>query len=319
MAKPWISTLKQANFSTEIWPKIVLEVELAFTLALLVQHRLEKKVSQAEEVAKKGIGPLKKWRKSLGCNENLPWNEMAYPLWINRDNQSLQDYQKTVAERLGKDIEEAELGNKEGPLKAALDVFRDIRNELRESVQYGRISGESYRDHLQNYYTPMNTFLSIGPPLRRVKELKALVETGVVKLLPASPIVALHVEKKKFTYFMPSIPDEYGETDVLIEARMPEGNVGRSADLLLQNLLKQGLITLHKFLVTSTDSGAINVDPQTFRVKTKRSRSIGMFAYGISLEGLQWGTAATIRPFVNSVIIHDADTIASQIEKDLYE
>ena len=109
MAKPWISTLKQANFSTEIWPKIVLEVELAFTLALLVQHRLEKKVSQAEEVAKKDIGPLKKWRKSLGCNENLPWNEMAYPLWINRDNQSLQDYQKTVAERLGKDIEEAEL------------------------------------------------------------------------------------------------------------------------------------------------------------------------------------------------------------------
>ena len=65
-------------------------------------------------------------------------------------------------QRLGKDIEEAELGNKEGPLKAALDVFRDIRNELRESVQYGRISGESYRDHLQNYYTPMNTFLSIG-------------------------------------------------------------------------------------------------------------------------------------------------------------
>ena len=155
--------------------------------------------------------------------------------------------------------------------------------------------------------------------MRRVKELKALVEAGVVKLLPASPIVALHVEKKKFTYFMPSIPDEYGEADVLIEARMPEGNVGRSADLLLQNLLKQGLITLHKFLVTSTDSGAINVDPQTFRVKTKRSRSIGMFAYGISLEGLQWGTAATIRPFVNSVIIHDADTIASQIEKDLYE
>src|SRR5438093_13084570 len=84
---------------------------------------------------------------------------------------------------LREDAAQAALGNVDGPLKAALDVLRDLRNELRLIVDHGGLAGSSRRDHLDTWYTPLNAFLSIGPPRRRIEELAALVEAGVVEVL----------------------------------------------------------------------------------------------------------------------------------------
>lgn len=49
---------------------------------------------------------------------------------------------------LREDVKEATLGNVEGPLKAALDIMRDLRNELRLIVDHRGISGVSRQEHL---------------------------------------------------------------------------------------------------------------------------------------------------------------------------
>ena len=94
----------------------------------------------------------------------MDWGELFQEKWTNSPGEKLRDYQDTVASKIENDIAEAEKGNKSGPLKAALDVFRDIRNEVRECVQYGRITGESFKEELLARYSPTNAFLSIGPP-----------------------------------------------------------------------------------------------------------------------------------------------------------
>ena len=70
-----------------------------------------------------------------------------------------------------------------GPLKAALDVLRDLRNEIRLVVDHGGSAGGSYRDELDRWYTPLNAFLSIGPPGRRIEEMVALIEAGVLDVI----------------------------------------------------------------------------------------------------------------------------------------
>jgi hypothetical protein len=65
-------------------------------------------------------------------------------------------------------VRQARQGNVSGPLKAALDVLRDLRNEVRLAVDHGGLDGASYRDELTAWYTPFNAFLSIGPPASRI-------------------------------------------------------------------------------------------------------------------------------------------------------
>lgn len=44
------------------------------------------------------------------------------------------------------------------------------------TLDHGGLSGTSRRDHLDRWYTPLNAFLSIGPPRRRIEETAALIE-----------------------------------------------------------------------------------------------------------------------------------------------
>ncbi|CAM5535805.1 hypothetical protein SGLAM104S_00189 [Streptomyces glaucescens] len=67
-------------------------------------------------------------------------------------------------------------------MKAALDVLRDLRNEIRLIVDHAGLTGASRRDHLDRWL-PLNAFLSIGPPRRRIEELAALIAAGVVEVL----------------------------------------------------------------------------------------------------------------------------------------
>ncbi|MGH1551954.1 hypothetical protein ACRAWF_06755 [Streptomyces sp. L7] len=50
------------------------------------------------------------------------------------------------------------------PLKAALDVLRGVRNEVRLIVDHGGLTADSHRRELCGRYTPFNAFVSIGPP-----------------------------------------------------------------------------------------------------------------------------------------------------------
>lgn len=61
-------------------------------------------------------------------------------------------------------------------VKAAMDVLRDLRNEVRMVLDYGGVTASSYARDVDGWYTPANAFLSIGPPVERMEQLVALIE-----------------------------------------------------------------------------------------------------------------------------------------------
>lgn len=319
LTEDYAATLSNATFSVDVWPRIAQEVELAFTISLLEANNADYDEESLVSLAKQGGHSLVEWRHNQGYTETLDWGELFQAKWTNSPGEKLRDYQDTVASKIENDIAEAEKGNKSGPLKAALDVLRDIRNEVRECVQYGRITGESFKEELLARYSPTNAFLSIGPPIQRLEQMQALIKAGILTVLPADPIISLDESNGKVDYFNPSMPQEKGEATALVEARLPTSSIQNTADPLIVSAASLGLIRPHYFKNTPCVSGAIDVDPHSFRVQSDSEQSVSLYAYGIPLEGLQWGTAATIRPFVNSVIIHDADAIASSIQEDLHE
>lgn len=319
LTEEYAATLSNATFSTDVWPKIAQEVELAFTISLLEANNTDYDEESLVSLGKQGGRSLIEWRGSQGYTETLDWSELFQTKWTNSTGEKLRDYQDTVASKIENDIAEAEKGNKSGPLKAALDVLRDIRNEVRECVQYGRITGDSFKEELLARYTPTNAFLSIGPPIQRLEQMRALIKAGILTVLPADPIISIDESSGKVDYFNPSMPHEKGEATALVEARLPTSSIQNTADPLIISAASLGLIRPHYFKNTRCVSGAIDVDPHSFRVQSDNGKRVSLYVYGIPLEGLQWGTTATIRPFANSVIIHDADAIASSIQEDLHE
>ncbi|MDH2389442.1 FAD/NAD(P)-binding protein [Streptomyces sp. HNM0663] len=216
-----------------------------------------------------------------------------------------------LLDRLRADAAQASLGNVAGPLKAALDVLRDIRNELRLIVDHGGLSGSSHRDHLDRWYTPLNAFLSIGPPRRRVEEMTALIEAGVLEVVGPRMTVGMSraAPEGAFTAESPDVPGSSVTATTLIEARLPEPDLRRTCDELLSRLLKTGQCRPHA--IDGYETGGLDVSARPYRLVDRQGRvHPRRFAIGVPTEGVHWVTAAGARPGVDSVTLADADAVA---------
>ncbi|PRH75660.1 FAD-binding protein, partial [Streptomyces solincola] len=234
------------------------------------------------------------------------WERLARP-YADRAFTSPSDFQDWLLDRLRADAAEAARGNVTGPVKAALDVLRDIRNEVRQIVDHSGLAGLSRREHLDRWYTPLNAFLSIGPPRRRIEEMTALIEAGVLRIV--GPRLRVRVEGGVFTADSPDVPGSAVTATTLIEARLPEPDLRTTGDALLAALLAEGGCRTHR--VDDHDTGGLDVTPAPYRLIDAHGRAHPRrFALGVPTEGVHWVTAAGARPGVGSVTLSDADAVA---------
>ncbi|MER7978561.1 FAD/NAD(P)-binding protein [Streptomyces sp. NPDC095817] len=296
------------DFLREIWPLVAKEVETVYYERLLapsgragafrerflaVVHRTDE---EAAVLGAFGIGEAERWS----------WDRVSRP-YAGREFAGRADWREWLLDHLREDAAQAALGNVAGPLKAALDVLRDLRNELRRIVDHRGLPGESRRSHLDRWYTPLNAFLSIGPPRRRVEELAALIEAGVVEVL--GPRLDVRAEDGAWVAHSPDVPGSGVRVTALVEARLPEPDVRRTGDELLARLLKTGACRPHT--VDGYETGGLDVTERPYRLMDRQGRSHARrFAFGVPTEGVHWVTAAGARPGVDSVTLSDADAVA---------
>lgn len=295
------------DFLAEIWPLVAKEVETVYYAALVrraafldrflaVPHRAPQEALILDEF---GVPEAARWS----------WDRISRPYGEHRFAHPGQ-WRDWLLAHLRRDAEEAARGNVDGPSKAALDVLRDLRNELRLIVDHAGLAGASRRDHLDRWYTPLNAFLSIGPPRRRVEELAALVEAGVVEVL--GPGLEVREEDGAWRAHSPQVPGSDVRARTLIEARLPETDVRRTADTLLARLLRTGQCRAHT--VDGYVTGGLDVTQRPHYLIDRQGRShVRRFAFGMPTEGVHRVTAAGARPGADSVTLSDADAVARAV------
>ncbi|MGW3627375.1 FAD/NAD(P)-binding protein [Streptomyces sp. NPDC000880] len=306
------------DFLTEIWPLVAKEVETVHYEALLM----------AREPAPDGLA-LRDFRaRYLDAPHDSPqeaavlgefciahpdrwsWDRISRP-YADERFASPAEHRAWLLAHLREDAAAAALGNVAGPLKAALDVLRDLRNELRLIVDHAGLSGSSRRDHLDRWYTPLNAFLSIGPPRRRIEEMTALIEAGVLDVIGPRTAMGMSDEvlDGAFTAESPDVPGSFVTATTLIEARLPEPDLRRTCDELLGRLLKTGQCRPHT--IDGYETGGLDVTQRPYRLINRQGRPHSRrFAIGVPTEGVHWVTAAGARPGVDSVTLSDADAVA---------
>ncbi|MFD7448402.1 FAD/NAD(P)-binding protein [Kitasatospora sp. NPDC059827] len=307
----------EVEFTRHIWPLVDREVTGVYYHALISERRGGEQADaflreygdrppgadDEELLGRFGLGPADRW----------DWDAIARP-YGERKFLGRVEFQDWLLGHLRQDLVEARRGNVGGALKAALDVMRDLRNEVRLLVDHAGITGESYRDELQSWYTPLNAYVSIGPPPRRIEELIALVEAGVVTMLAPGMRVTPAPAGAGFTVDSTSVPGGEVEVTALIEARLPEVDIRTTEDPLVRNLVDRRACRPY-LIPTGTDghveTGGLTVTERPYRLVDAAGRVHPYrYAFGVPTETVHWATAAGIRPGVDSVILGDADAIA---------
>ncbi|MEU9177953.1 FAD/NAD(P)-binding protein [Streptomyces sp. NPDC048550] len=311
------------SFSADLWPLISRETESVYYGTLLENRgrgaeregfttrylSLESASDRGSLLDVYGIEDERRW----------DWEKLSRP-YGDREFTSREDFRDWLVAYLAKDVAEAKAGNLSGPLKAALDVMRDLRNEIRLAVDHGGLDGDSHRDDLEGWYTPLNAFLSIGPPASRIEEMIALIDAGVLVLTgPGTEIRVDTAAGADATFIAQSrtVPGPAVRATVLIEARLPEPDLRRTDDPLLRHLLDTEQCTTYRIAGadgSSYESGGLAVTERPYRLLDARGRAHPRrFAYGVPTESVHWVTAAGIRPGVDSVTLGDSDAIARSV------
>ncbi|GAA4804369.1 FAD/NAD(P)-binding protein [Streptomyces ziwulingensis] len=320
----YIATLREraasgrpVNFGTDLWPLISREVESVYYRTLLSAHgEPERGEELAERYLSAGEDPSALLdAHGIADGERWDWERLSRP-YGDRVFADRAEFTGWLLGHLRQDVAESRRGNVSGPLKAALDVLRDLRNEIRLAVDHGGLDGASHRDDLEGWYTPLNAFLSIGPPASRIEEMIALIEAGVLTVTGPGTQVRIDTTAQTYVAHSTAVPGEPVRAAVLIEARLPEPDLRRTDDPLLRHLLDTDQAAPFRIKGAGGDyeTGGLAVTERPYRLLDGRGRAHPRrFAYGVPTESVHWVTAAGIRPGVDSVTLGDSDAIARSV------
>ncbi|MFI1284703.1 FAD/NAD(P)-binding protein [Streptomyces sp. NPDC020858] len=308
------------SFRRDIWPLVAQEVETVYYTTLL--RRQGRPAAADAFLRAASAGPWTDGARdglldALGVEpgRRWDWEALAHPCG-GRSFADLGDFNSWLLDHLRRDVAEAHEGNVSNPYKAALDVLRDLRNEVRLLVDHGGISGADYRDELLGRYTPLNAYTSIGPPARRIAETIALIEAGVLTVLGPGARFGADEASGRFSAGSPRVGGDPVTARVLVEARLPEPDLARTEDPLLGYLRDTGQCT--EYVIDDEHrplrTGGVAVTERPYRLlDASGAAHPRRFAYGVPTEGVHWVTAAGARPGVDSVILGDSDAMARSI------
>ncbi|HXM58732.1 MAG TPA: FAD/NAD(P)-binding protein [Candidatus Dormibacteraeota bacterium] len=239
------------------------------------------------------------------------WDRVGDPL-AGREFADREELQAWTLEMLRRDARESRVGPAGSPRKATAAMLRDLRDEVRQVVSHQGISGESYRQHIDGWFSWLNNYLASGPPAARIEELIALVEAGIVRFL--GPRMRVETPGGAFVASSAGMPGESVQAPAMIEAHLPLIDLRRTEDPLLRDLLATGRCRPH--VIPNADgsgyeTGGLDVVEGTLRVVDARGEPHpGRFSYGPPIESVQWVTQIGARPYVSSRTLLQGDAIA---------
>ncbi len=317
------------DFKEEVLPLLMLEVHRSYT-ANVIRQRFGK--ARADEFLGLFVGmsctieELDRLREHFGVgdiSDQLPDLEKLARPFQGMSYESPAAFGDSLVGYLERDLAEAELGNVEGPLKASLDVLRDVRAVVRKAVEHDGLLPDS-QEWFDTWYTPRNALLSAGPPAFRVEQCLALMRVGIVHVVGPETRFRGDESVGRFTVDSPHVADSLRETTWLIEASSPDPQLLRNASELYAQLREGGLVSEH--VNPQADGGAdlqtggLNVSRAPYRVIDAAGRMHDdLFALGIPTEHTNWFTqVGSGKPGARSAFTRDARLIVEAALANLF-
>jgi hypothetical protein len=199
---------------------------------------------------------------------------------------SSEQYQAHVYEMIESDLDEALMVGG-SPVKAALEVTRILRDQLRDVIEFGGLSLESYIDFQSNVRGRINRF-EAGPPPMRSQQLLALLDVGVVKT-PFGPYPDVTAVDGEVKIRSTKVEEEVTVTvKGVVRGHLDLPSLARSSSPLLSRLHAKGRLTQMSYGDTVVGSVAISEEFHPYDAEGRVQSNLTLL--GVLTEGVRYFT-----------------------------
>jgi hypothetical protein len=200
---------------------------------------------------------------------------------------SSHEYQAHVYEMVETDLDEA-LAVGGSPVKAAQEVLRILRDQLRSVIEFGGLSLESYIDFQSRVRGRINR-LEAGPPPLRSQQLLALLEAGAVHV-PFGPNPEVTATPDGRVTIRSTELEQVTEVTVngVVRGHLDLPSLARSSSPLLSRLYAKGRLTQLSYGDTAVGSVAISEDFHPYDAEGRVQSNLSLL--GVLTEGVRYFT-----------------------------
>jgi uncharacterized NAD(P)/FAD-binding protein YdhS len=281
---------RQADFRIDLLPLLTAEMQVryhAHQAFLRGGQPAADRVQRALAQAWASDGFDEAVRDMSGCQSTFDPGSyfITEPSWSRFE--SAEEYEKQVYAALDADLAEA-LTPRGSPVKAAQEVTRILRDDIRSVIEFGGLSLESYID-FQSNIRPQLTRLDAGPPPMRLQQLLALMDAGVVRIrLGPSPAIAPDEDGRPRLESTKLHHSRSVTVDAVVRGHLDLPSLSRSASALLTRLYFTGRLTQLNYNGTEVGSVAISEDFHPFDVHGRLQTHLSVL--GVLTEGTRYFT-----------------------------
>lgn len=294
--------------AAELFDLLKKEAELAYYQKKLAKTSLNLNEFLQDYRKNERLAVLEKYQ--VPDNLRIDWDSLFDPAKEVSSAES-PDFIKAYLEQ---DITEAELGNQTGAVATAIDTYKELQAPFNYMLDHQKFTPKEYFADFFGSFNRSYSFLTIGAPVIRQKQLLALVEAGVVEFL--APKMTIERENGQFFAYSKQDVKRVFSSKNLIEARLPATSLQRTKNPLLINMREKGYLTPHNVPFDGSDhfTGALRVNRDTHQIIDCNDEVVPhIFCYGIPLEGLDWLNAASPRPQSSDRVFFLANQIVQTI------
>jgi uncharacterized NAD(P)/FAD-binding protein YdhS len=224
--------------------------------------------------------------------------------------ESSTDYASHVYQMVESDLNEALMVGG-SPVKAAQEVTRILRDQMRSVIEYGGLSMHSFIDFQTNVRGRINR-LEAGPPPLRSQQLLGLLDAGIVSV-PFGPHPAVSATSDGKVAIRSTRLAQSIEVTVnhVVRGHLDLPSLARSNSPLLTRLFIKGRLTQFSYGETTVGSVAISENFHPYDAEGRLQTSLSLL--GVLTEGVRYFTHYLPSPRSRLRAVYDAQETVESI------
>lgn len=243
------------DLESDLWPLFELEMELHYYRVVMgdgdEREQLESCGSDAQAMRR----VIDSYLRAHPDRERFDYRPVLDPVGERRFKSGAQ-FASFIERYMEQEIARARLGHAGCGVKAAIDIWYEVRKELGSVLQFGGLTPESHRKLVEHYY-PRLKRVAFGPPIINIEKLLALQRAGLLDFSVArNPRVLTDEASGCFELRCDEIPGAVAQAEILVDATYPPAHIPRDATPLYRNLRRRGMVRAYENRSTVRDMSA---------------------------------------------------------------
>jgi hypothetical protein len=277
------------DFEKDLWPLFELEMQLNYYRVTMGTGPERARLESCGNDAQAMLAAIESYLRIHPKQRAFDYRRALDPVGQRRFATG-KEFTSFIAQYMEQEIARARLGQAGCGVKAAIDIWYEVRKTLGSFLKFGGLTPESHRRLIEHYF-PRFKRVVFGPPIINIEKLLALLRAGLLDFSVArSPRVLTDEAGGCFEFRCDEIPGAVVRAEILVDARYPRTNIPRDATPLFRNLRRRGMVRAYENRFfrdqTAYSPGAIDMTEGThFVINDQGIVNEDIAVVGIPTEG----------------------------------